>query len=242
MGDALTGDEIAVLPLRQRLPGDVCGRDILKNYQGAVQSDGYGAYDIYEKKQGVLLLGCWAHIRRKFEHALKEDPERAAEALRMIGELYAIERYAKQNDLPSDKIKDLREKDAYPRIREFEQWLDALVTSGSVLKQSAMSKAVGYAYSLYPRLARYVADGRYRIDNNLAEQAVRPLALGRKNYLFCRTHEAACHAAVIYSLLGTCKLWNVNPEQWLTEVFSRIQDCSVRRLEELLPHKWKPQE
>ncbi len=112
----------------------------------------------------------------------------------------------------------------------------------AITPQSAIGKALRYAYSLYPRLARYVTDGRYQIDNNLAEQAVHPLALSRKNYLFCRTHEAAYHAAVIYSLLGTCKLWNVNPEQWLTEVFSRIQDCSVRRLEELLPHKWKPQE
>ncbi len=214
--------------------------DILKNYEGAVQSDGYGAYDIYEKKQGVTLLCCWAHIRRKFEHALKEDPERAAEALRMIGDLYAIERYAKQNDLPSDKIKGLREKEAYPRIRKFEKWIERETTATT--PQSAIGKALRYAYSLYPRLARYVADGRYRIDNNMAEQAVRPLALGRKNYLFCRTHEAAYHAAVIYSLLGTCKLWNVNSEQWLTEVFHRIGDCKQSQLENLLPHKWAPQD
>lgn len=214
--------------------------DILKNYRGAVQSDGYGAYDIYEKKQGVTLLCCWAHIRRKFEHALKEDPERAAEALRMIGELYAIERYAKQNDLPPDKIKALREKEAYPRIREFERWIEHETTA--ITPQSAIGKALRYAYSLYPRLARYVTDGRYQIDNNLAEQAVRPLALGRKNYLFCRTHEAAYHTAIIYSLLGTCKLWEVNPEQWLTDVFRRIGDCKQSQLENLLPHKWVKQE
>lgn len=216
--------------------------DILKDFKGAVQSDGYGAYDIYEKKQGVTLLGCWAHVRRKFEHALEEDPDRATEALRIIGELYAIERYAKENNLPPDKIKELRDKESYPRLREFERWIEAIVTSGRLLKQSAMSKAIAYAYSIYPCLSRYVMAGRYQIDNNMAENAVRPLALGRKNYLFCRTHEAAGHAAIIYSLLGTCKLWNINPEEWLTDIFNRIGDCKQSKLEELLPHKWTKQQ
>ena len=96
--------------------------DILKDFKGAVQSDGYGAYDIYEKKQGVTLLVYWAHVRRKLELALEEDPDRATEALRIIGELYAIERYAKENNLPPDKIKELRDKESYPRLREFERW------------------------------------------------------------------------------------------------------------------------
>ena len=216
--------------------------DILKNYKGAVQSDGYGAYDIYEKKRGVTLLCCWAHIRRKFEQALAEDPERATEALKMIGELYAIERYAKEKNFTTAKIKKLRKQKAYPRIQEFEKWLEAIVTSGRLLPKSAMGKAIGYAYSLYPRLARYVMDGRYQIDNNMAENAVRPLALGRKNYLFCRTHEAAYHTAIIYSLLGSCKLWDINPEEWLTDVFNRIGDCKQSKLEELLPHKWSTQQ
>lgn len=180
--------------------------DILKDFKGAVQSDGYGAYDIYEKKQGVALLGCWAHVRRKFERTLEEAPNRASEALRMIGTLYVIERYAKENNWPPDKIKRLRETEAYPRIQEFERWMETIVTSGRILKQSAMGKAIAYDYSLYSRLSRYVMDGRYQIDNNMAENAVQPLALGRKNYLFCRTHEAAYHTSIIYSLLGTCKL------------------------------------
>ena len=188
------------------------------------------------------MLGCLAQRRRKFEHALEEDPDRASEALRMIGELYAIERYAKEKNLPPDKIKELRETDSYPRIQEFERWMETIVTSGKLLPKSAMGKAIGYAYSLYPRLSRYVMDGRYQIDNNMAENAVRPLALGRKNYLFCRTHEAAGHAAIIYSLLGTCKIWDINPEEWLTDVFNRIGDCKQSKLEELLPHKWTKQQ
>lgn len=212
--------------------------ELLKDFQGAVQSDGYGAYDIYENKQGVLLLGCWAHIRRKFEHALADDSQRAEYALRVIGQLYAIERRVKEQGLPPNEVKLIREKEAYPLIKEFEKWIEYERTSTA--PQSSIGKALRYAYALYPRMARYVTDGRYRIDNNLAEQAVRPLALGRKNYLFCRNHEAAYHTAVVYSLLGTCRLWGIDPVRWLTDVFSRIQDCSVKRLEELLPHKWKP--
>lgn len=214
--------------------------ELLKDFRGAVQSDGYGAYDIYENKQGVLLLGCWAHVRRKFEHALSDDPERAQYALRVIGELYAIERRVKEQGLPPDEIEAIRKKDAYPLIREFERWIEK--QANATTPRSAIGKALRYAYALYPRLSRYVTDGRYRIDNNLAEQAVRPLALGRKNYLFCRNHEAAYHTAIVYSLLGTCRLWGIEPVRWLTDVFSRIQDCSIRRLEELLPHRWTPQD
>ena len=155
------------------------------------------------------MLGCWAHIRRKFEHALADDPERAEYALRVIGQLYALERRMKEEGLPPDEIRIIREKDAYPLIREFERWVEQ--TANSVTPQSALWKAVRYAYALYPRLSRYVTDGRYRIDNNLAENAVRPLALGRKNYLFCRNHEVAYHMAIIYSLLGTCRLWEIDP-------------------------------
>ena len=138
--------------------------ELLKDFQGAVQSDGYGAYDIYENKQGVLLLGCWAHVRRKFEHALAEDPERAEYALKVIGQLYAIERRVKEEGLPPDDIKAMRRKEAYPLIREFERWVER--QTGNSTPQSALGKAVRYAYALYPRMARYVMDGRYRIDND----------------------------------------------------------------------------
>ena len=101
----------------------------------------------------------------------------------------------KELELPPDEVRALREKEAYPIIREFEKWLER--ETSSTTPQSSIGKAVRYAYALYPRMARYVTDGRYRIDNNGAENAVRPLALGRKNYLFCRNHEAAYHAAIV---------------------------------------------
>lgn len=212
--------------------------ELLRSFQGAVQSDGYGAYDIYENKKGILLLGCMAHARRKFEQAQKDDPERAKYALKIIRDLYAIEREAQEMELPYDKIKELREEKSYPIIKEFEKWLIENCTK--VLPKSLIGKAILYTYNIYPRLARYVLDGRYNIDNNGAENGVRPLALGRKNYMFCGNNEAAERTAIIYSLLGTCKLAGVNPTIWLTDVLNRLPDHSVLRLNELLPGNWRP--
>lgn len=177
--------------------------ELLKDFRGAVQSDGYGAYEVYEKKDGVLLLGCWAHARRKFEQALGNDPPRAQFAMEQIQKLYELERRMKDEDFSKEEVERLRKKEAYPILRAFEVWLE--MNLSAVTSASSIGKAIKYTYSIYPRLVRYVIDGRYRIDNNLADNAVRPLALGRKNYLFCQNHEAAGRTAVIYSLLGTCK-------------------------------------
>ena len=213
---------------------------LLHSFQGAVQSDAYGAYDIYENKNNVLLLGCFAHARRKFESALKDDPERAKYALKVIRDLYAIEREAQEMELSYDKIKQLREEKSYPIIKEFEKWLIENCTQ--VLPKSLIGKAILYTYNIYPRLARYVLDGRYKIDNNGAENGVRALALGRKNFMFCGNNESAERTAIIYSLLGTCKLAGINPMAWLTDVLTRLPDHSVLRLKELLPQNWKPVE
>ena len=140
--------------------------------------------------------------------------------------------------ISKEEVERLRKKEAYPILRASEVWLE--MNLSAVTPASSIGKAIKYTYSIYPRLVRYVIDGRYRIDNNLADNAVRPLALGRKNYLFCQNHEAAGRTAVIYSLLGTCKIWGVNPTLWLTDVLSRIQDHSAQRLHELLPDNWVP--
>ena len=212
--------------------------DLLRTFQGAVQSDSYGAYDIYENKKGVLLLGCLAHARRKFEQALSDDPPRAKYALGTIQKLYAIERDAKDRGLSYDQVKQLREEKAYPILKEFEKWLDENIRA--VLPKSLIGKAALYTYNIYPRLVRYVLDGRYKIDNNAAENGIRPLALGRKNFMFCGNDDAAERTATIYSLLGSCKLAGVNPMEWLTDVLERIQDHPASKLSELLPSNWKP--
>jgi len=127
----------------------------------------------------------------------------------------------------ADQIKELREKESYPILKEFETWL--LATAQTVLPKSPIGKAIHYTYGIYRKLIRYTLDGRYRIDNNLAENSVRDLALGRKNYLFCGNHESARRTAVIYSLMASCKVNDVNPQEWLTDVLNRIKTKRTKR-------------
>ena len=214
--------------------------ELLHNYQGAVQTDGYEAYSIYEHKKGVLLLGCWAHARRKFTEAAKEDLAGATYALEQIGMLYRVETMASDQEMDYSQRAELRKRLAYPILCAFEKWVVSYYPK--VLPKGRMGKALKYTYSLFHRLSRYHLDGRYQIDNNLIENAIRPLAVGRKNYMFCGNHDAAENAAIMYSLLGCCKACNVNPREWLTDVLSKIpaynNDYSLD-LADLLPHNWK---
>ena len=213
--------------------------DLLKDFQGAVQTDGYEAYSIYENKKGVLLIGCWAHARRKFTGALKEDKTGAEYALEQIGLIYGVETMADEQNLSYEQRAELRSRLAYPILCAFEKWIVGYMPK--VLPKGRMYKALTYTYALFQRLTRYHLDGRYRIDNNLIENDIRPLAVGRKGYLFCGNHDAAENAAIMYSLFGCCKAAGVNPREWLTDVLKRIpeynQDYS-RDLAELLPYNW----
>lgn len=214
--------------------------DLLRNFQGAIQTDGYQAYSIYEQKKGVLLLGCWAHARRKFEESLKEDKTGAEYALTQIGKLYQIETMATEQQMDDEQRAALRKRLAYPILCAFEKWIVNYYPK--VLPKGRMGRAISYTYSIFHRLSRYHLDGRYHLDNNLAENAIRPLALGRKNYMFCGNHDAAENAALMYSLLGCCKASDVNPREWLTDVLTKIptynSDYSLD-LADLLPHNWK---
>lgn len=212
---------------------------LLKDFQGALQTDGYEVYKMYEDKRGVLPLGCWAHARRKFEEALKEDKTRAEYALEQIGLLYEVEREADYRNLSYEERAEMRERLAYPILVVFEKWL--VNEYPKVLPKGRIGKAIKYTYGIYHRLTRYHLDGRYRLDNNLAENSIRPLALGRKNYLFCGNHDAAEDAAILYSLLGCCKAVDINFRDWMVYVLSHIHDYDTdytKDLAELLPHKW----
>ena len=209
---------------------------LLKDFRGAMQTDGYGVYKMYEYKQDVLPLGCWAHARRKFEESLNNDRARAEYALKQIGLLYEVEREADEKKLSFQERAKLRESHAYPIMVAFEKWL--VNEYGKVLPKSPIGRAIKYTYDIYHRLSRYHLDGRYHIDNNLAENSLRSLALGRKNYLFCGNHDAAEDAAVIYSLMGCCKAAGANFREWLVYVLSHIHDYDedyTMDLAELLP-------
>jgi len=214
--------------------------ELLHNYKGAVQTDGYGAYSIYENKKGVLLLGCWAHTRRKYTEALKEDKAGAEYALEQIGLIYGVESMADDQGLDYQQRAALRSRLAYPIMCAFEKWVVNYMPKA--LPKGRMSQALTYTYSLFHRLTRYHLDGRYRIDNNLVENNIRPLSIGRKNFMFCGNHDAAENAAVMYSLFGCCAALDVNPRKWLTDVLTKIpyynNDYSLD-LADLLPHNWK---
>ena len=215
---------------------------LFKDFQGVIQSDGYAVYDIYESKKGVLPIGCWAHARRYFEEALKEDNVRASYALEQIGLLYDVERRADQEQLSYDQRADLRSRLSYPIMVAFEKWL--VNEHPQVLPKGRIGKAIKYTYNIFPKLTRYHLDGRYKIDNNLGENAIRPIALGRKNWLFCGNHDAAENAAIMYSMLGCCKANEVNFRDWLVYFLNNIHRYDTdysKDLAELLPHNFKAQ-
>lgn len=219
--------------------GGKVAREILGAYKGAVQCDGYDAYDQFEKNDNITVYGCWAHARRKFVDALNEDNRLATEALCFIRKIYKVESDANKAGLNADERKEQRLKISYPTIRLFETWMKE--TYLKVLPNSKMGDAIEYTYSLLPRLSRYVNDGRINIDNNLIENAIRPLALGRKNYLFCGNDASAYRAAIVYSLISTCKAVDVDPRTWMEDVLRKIPyyQRDQRDLAELLPFNWK---
>jgi transposase len=202
----------------------------LKDYRGALQSDGYAVYDQYEAQ--VTAFGCWAHARRYFFKAQEVMADQAREALYEIGQLYEVERQIK--GLAPEERARVRQEKATPILERFKTWLE----QNRGLPKSPWGQAVNYALNRWEKLSRYVEDGRIEIDNNLIENAIRPIALGRRNYLFTGSHDAAQRAAVIYSLLGTCKKHDVNPYDWLRDVLARIPTHPHKQLDELLPHIW----
>lgn len=216
-------------------------RKLLRGYRGTIQTDGYGAYDQFETDPHIQVLGCWAHARRKWSDALDEDRRTASEALSYINRLYHVENEAEEAGITGDALKEKRQKESYPVILQFEKWMYETATRSS--KNSRIGKAIGYTLPLLPRLSRYVNDGRFRIDNNLVENAIRPLALGRKNFLFCGNHDAAARAAIVYSLVDSCKALDIDPREWLEDVLLRIpgNENSREALRELLPDKWAKQ-
>jgi len=206
---------------------------MLESYTGYLQTDGYVAYTNLKNQKNITLLACLAHARRKFEHAKDNDPQRAGEALLLFQKLYDIERIAREENFDFDRIKELRQQQALPVLREMETWLNENIYQ--TLPQSAIGQAIAYTLKLWPRLARYIEDGRFQIDNNLIENSIRPVALGRKNYLFAGSHHAAQQAAIIYSLLATCKINNVEPFGWLKHTLNVIPDYPANQLHKLLP-------
>ncbi len=187
----------------------------------------------------ITHLNCWAHARREFDRALSNDRQRAEKALLYIQELYKVEREARERKLNAAQRKELRLEKSLPVINEFAKWMTAELKSGVILPKSQMGKAMGYSLSRWDNLSAYLYDGILEIDNNLIENAIRPIALGRKNYLFAGSHDAAKRAACIYSFCAICRKHDVNPYEWLKYVFENLMDTRITELEKLYPQNYK---
>lgn len=212
---------------------------ILKNFKGYLQTDGYSAYENFGRKKEITHLFCWAHARREFEKALDNDRKRAGEALLYIQQLYKVEAEAREQGMTAEQRKKLRLDRSLPVLKDFGKWMEQELLSGGSLPQSPIVKAMNYSLKRWRGLNAYLYDGVLEIDNNLVENAIRPLALGRKNYLFAGSHKAAQRAASIYSFFAICKKHEVNPYQWLKYVLENILDTKASELNKLYPQNFK---
>ena len=211
--------------------------EFLENFTGTLQSDGYSVYQNLTTKGSITLLGCMAHARRYFEKALDNDPRRADYVLLLIQKLYRIERKLKERKVTVDVIKRYRLLYALPILNEIEQYLKT--EKRNVLPKSSIGKAIAYTLNIFENLKQYLYNGKFEIDNNNIENAIRPLAIGRKNYLFAGSHQSAQNIAMFYSFFATCKTHNINPHTWLSDILKRIPEHKANKLYELLPQNWK---
>ena len=210
----------------------------LKDYRGYLQADAYSGYDVLYRTGRIIEVGCLAHCRRKFFEIAKTQapPGLAAEAVAWIAKLYRIESAIRGR--PPDQILAVRQAESVPVLSAFKAWLQGHYPS--LLPQGSLGLAFGYALNNWRALTRYAEDGILMPDNNLLESAIRPIAMGRKAYLFAAAERGGHVAATLYSLLGTCRLNKVEPYAYLKDVLQRLPSHPMNRLAELLPFNWKP--
>jgi transposase len=204
----------------------------LKNFKGALQADAYAGFHHLYEGGGIYEVACWAHARRKFHdiHVVHASPI-TAEAIHRIGALYGIEEGVRGK--PAKLRCSVRQAHAKPLLDDLRSWMEKSLRSLSTKSETA--GAIRYALSHWRALTRYVDDGLLEIDNSSAERALRAVALGRKNYLFCGSNAGGERAAAIYSLVGTAKLNGLDPEAYLRQVLIRIAEYPICRIDELLP-------
>jgi len=210
----------------------------LKDFRGHLQADAYVVYDSFfaDPERGLVEVGCWAHARRHFHNALENDPARLGGVLAMIAHLYGVEKVARQNGLRGEALRRAREQDARPMLMQIHEYL--LVIREQVLPKSESGQAIAYALKNWTALTRYCGDGDLSIDNNGTERSLRGFAIGRNNWTFFGSDHGGRTAAVLCSFVTCCELVKIDPFAWFRDVLSRIADHSVKRLGELLPHKW----
>ena len=210
-----------------------------ERYKGVVQCDGYSAYNAYSAKNPeVTLSGCLAHVRRKFYEAGEEEPLRSNWIIGPIRQLYAIEERLRQSRAGPGLRKIRRETDAAPIMARIKKTLDKFSLSGRHLPKSNFGKALTYALGQWSKLEVYLHDGHVEIDNNLAENAIRPSAVGKKNWLFVGAAGAGQKSAVIYTLTESCRRYGIEPSEYLKDVLERLPTTTNWKVHRLMPANW----
>jgi transposase len=212
-------------------------REFLKNFRGKLQTDGYSVYESLSRERGeeLILIGCWAHVRRGFHEALGEG-RAAAWILGQIGQLYAVEKHLREQKAGPQLRAAVRAWQSRPILLRLRRALE--IVRRRVLPKSLLGQAIDYALGRWEALTRYVDDGRLEIDNNLVENAIRPTAVGKKNFLFVGHPQAGQRSAVIYSVLGSCRRHGVNPAEYLRDVFERLPKAKTSEVKSLTPAAW----
>lgn len=217
--------------------GANCLDEMLDRFRGTVQCDGYGAYSSFAKHHdGITLAGCWAHARRGFHEALEEAPGFARWVLHQIQHLYALEAQARHRRAGPHLRQAMRSACSRMVLTRLEVALKRKLTA--YLPKSQMGQAIGYALGHWAQLLRFVEDGHLEIDNNLVENAIRPTAVGKKNWLFIGHPEAGDRSAIIYTLLECCKRRGINPQEYLRDVLTRLPTLTNHQTRELTPGNW----
>ena len=209
----------------------------LKDFSGYLQTDDYAGYNEIAAKSDVTRLLCWAHARRKFVEVKDIDPEYVEKVLLHIGKLYAVEKYCREQKLPPAERYKVRQIDVPTYLQELKAVLEN--PGNTILPKSPVASAISYTLSNWEMLTRYLDDGRLEIDNNRIENAIRPVALGRKNWLFAGSHDGAERLAILYSIFGTCKMNTINPYEYIKDVLDRIMDYPRHKIKDLTPLEWK---
>jgi transposase len=211
--------------------------NFLGDFEGHLQADGYSGYNEVLRKNKLEHIGCMAHVRRKFHVALDEAPKPASIALTSIQELYRIEKKLRDSKADAVQRVKVRKEKAESILDELEIFFREL--KEIALPQSELGKAVSYALNQWPSIKRYIEVGEAEIDNNSCENSIRGVAVGRKNWLFCGSESGGKRAAILYSLIESCKRIDVEPFAYLRDVIGRVSTHPVSRIRELTPKGWK---
>lgn len=235
----MAADDIILFNYDSSRSGKVA-ENLLADYDKAIMCDGYGGYNSAVSNNKITRLGCWAHARRYFTRVTDQgENQNAQNMIGLIGQLYAIEKHIRKNGHQPDEIKSIRSEQSIPILNQIRQLLDE--TLHSTTPSGLMGKALGYLHKQWPNLIGFTKNGNYPIDNNAAENAIRPFVIGRKNWLFANSVSGAKASANMYSIIETAKAHKLNPEKYLTEIYRQLPNAdTIEDIEKLLPWNFKP--